>query len=566
MTIAPLGTSKGKINNKNKSTTTAQKADTTAFDTDFLFSVCGVDSPVLCGESMLSKVTTLFGASSAATDDETPPVEEANSKEVVARADADDAEPKKPKKKKKQGGESADDNGDATGSKVPKKKKSIKKKSTIGSDEDGEKSPKPKVTKKKSTIESEGDGEKSPKPKAKKKKSTIESEGDGEKSPKPKATKKKSKIESEEDGEKSPKQTTAKGKKKKAKEEPVASPTASSLKSTSAYDDGSDDDNLMEEDLDQMLENLEIPDFQLSMAEIPEDQFEETDNSVIKKPWETVNWKERMSREEVYSKRYRPKRTEARELQSMADVMGLSKSSDLLSLGKRMSMSIGMGSRVTEDVHKLFFGEHSILLSILPVQFNGTNCDILLLTDGFVLKYQTFNAYNPLEKRYETCQFWDSVEFCERSGPFSVTIQIDSSSRYELEAVQDGENLDTIFKHLERVITQHDMHASNDPDRTDALGWQYLRIRKPVFTAAVSNDEKLLSGKHTSRGINEVDVYNHYAPLHYAVLQDEPNPNVIKALLKAGADPNLFDGDERSAMYYGRYFEERGRNICPFLC
>lgn len=353
----------------------------------------------------------------------------------------------------------------------------------------------------------------------------------------------------------------AKGKKKKSKS------TLSEESSSRAEDHSAsqgDDHQLEEEDVDAMLANLEIPDFSMSgMLPSQDDEDEDTFDPNQKEPWTQVDWKERLRRQEIYSQRYKPKRTEIVELEALANDLGISSSSDLLGI-KRMSMAMGMGSRMTEDIHKLFSGEHSILVSVLPVQWDGKKCDLVLLTDGFVLKYaKPASSFNPLESRYETCQLWESVDFCEQSGAFSISIQLlpeeggEEGTRYELDAIDGGETLDTIFQRLERVMTQHDLHGKSD--QTDVLGWQHLRARKPAFAVAVSNDLGVLEGKSqvsVSKEINELDSYNHYSPLHYAILQEECNHEVLKVLLKAGADPNLEDGDGKSAMYYGKHKKE----------
>ena len=322
---------------------------------------------------------------------------------------------------------------------------------------------------------------------------------------------------------------------------PVVSPKSSQPVIEEPDVDRDDDDD--DVDVDAMLANLEIPDFDMSISNIRKEQQAEQLNQL----WEDVDWDERIKREEIYSRRYRPSKIETQELGAMASILGLSNGSDLVA--KFVSKTMGKSARIEQDIRDLFFGEHSILLSVLPVQCNGKRCDLVILTDGFVLKYQTFNAYNPLEKRYETGRFWDSVEFCERSGLFSIAIQVDSSTRIELETVEDGESLDTIFKRLERVITHHGMFNA---EQDHSLGWQYRRIRKPAFTAAVTGNTQLLASQQAAQGINELDVYNRYAPLHYALLQEQVNAEVIKGLLRAGADPNLVDGDERSPMYYGK--------------
>ena len=527
--------SEGKKGNTTTTTTTTRTATrqgltnnkkNTSVDT-FLRSVCGIDTTtsVLCGEdSMLSKVTTLFGAGgnsssgggAAATATTKTTDQERRSTPEPPTAESEDA----PSEDSEVGSVNVVDfsnNNDAN-------------------EEEEDTNPIHK--------NSEQDGGESENESTKPASATVLN-------------------------------TTTRKTKNSMQETPKSPNNGNSNKNDNSASNLDDE----EDDLDAMLNNLEIPDFTMSMLDMDdlppqEQQLNEQGkkSGESKKPWDTVDWEERISREEIFSKRYRPKLGEARELQVMAEMLGLSKSTDLF---KRVTVSMGMNFKMTENIHSLFFGQHSILLSILPVRWKGNNCELVLLTDGFVLRYPNFNSYNPLEKRYETCQLWDSVNYCERSSsPLAVTIQIDddSSTRYELETVEDdkdeggGPNLDTVLKHLERVITQHDLHDSNNnksSDRTNVLGWQYLRVRKPAFTAAVANDPKLLSSRKNdaaiSRYINQVDVYNRYAPLHYAVLQEKCNPEVIKALLRAGADPNLLDGDERSAMYHGRYFFHRQR-------
>jgi hypothetical protein len=296
-----------------------------------------------------------------------------------------------------------------------------------------------------------------------------------------------------------------------------------------------------------MLANLEIPDFDMSLS-IEDQEVEDVPSG--QRPWETVDWKERIGREEVFSKRYKPKATEVKELEAMAASLGIAKSTAFF-------RTIGIASKETQNIQRLLSGDHSILLSVLPVICGETKYDLLLLTDGFILKNRAVSYFNPLEKRYETCQLWRDVDFIERVNQFEIVIQIvDSPKKYSLSSMEELTSLDTIYERLEHAIVFHELFDSTS-HRTETLGWQYLRVRKPAFTAAVTNDPKVLDGKHqtVTRCINEIDDYNKHAPLHYAVLHDECNLDVIRGLLNAGAAPNLEDGDGRSVMYYGMFSE-----------
>jgi hypothetical protein len=377
-------------------------------------------------------------------------------------------------------------------------------------------------------------------------KQTTDDDEDGE-ADKPKSLKKKE--------EASPKKI----KKKSVKKQSVAKKADDAAK---PEDDNDDDGNLKEEEEDVMklLEGMDIPDFNMSM-DLDDDWkgedhlAESADPKVKQKHWESesIDWKERLTRDEVFSKHYHPSREETLELNGMADHLGLAPSTGLFGMGKRMSMQIGMGAQVTEDMHTLFYGGSSILLKHGPVQWEGKACALLLLTDGFVLTYSNINAKTFLENRYETCQLWTSVDFCETVNPMTFCIQLHTNGeRYEFTAVEEeGDDVGTWVNALERVLIHHAMHRATQ--LTETLGWQYQRSRRPAFTAAVTGNLEVLGEQEPPATINRLDSYNHYAPLHYAVLQETPNANVIQALLQAGADPNLADADGRSAMYYGTY-------------
>lgn len=492
-----------------------RKPQTTAFEN--LFGVCGLKES-RCGEDMISKVAHLFGAGEETPDDSNGGTCEEVADQVKAASLSEDSPLAADPEHFDTDLESNESNNytDITHT-------------MVGTEESAPESPKSKTTDHKSHKSPITSPEKNPKKKKGKKKGHSQS-----------PTKKefKNKILSH---------TTKKVDQddENYKQEIHAgeiSPFGSEKSDIEEKEETEDDD-----DVDAMLANLEIPDFDMSL-ELDDNQVQQETNEIDDVPLENVNWQERISREEVFSKRYKPKQSEIRELEVMADSLGLSKSSDFLS-------AIGLAGKMTENIRNLFSGEHSILLSVIPVMCDKHKCDLLILTGGFVLKYQSsVNFFNPLEKRYETCLLWNEVDFIERDNPFEITIQVaDSSTKYDISSVDGGEPLNTVLQRLEHVIIAHELFLSRS-DRTEILGWQYLRVRKPAFTAAVMNDPRILAGKHqaVSRLINELDSYNKQAPLHYAVLQEECNIELIQGLLNAGADPNLEDGDGRSAMYYGK--------------
>jgi hypothetical protein len=319
-----------------------------------------------------------------------------------------------------------------------------------------------------------------------------------------------------------------------------------------------DSEEEQEEDIHKLLEDMEIPDF--SMSDDNQDLSREENEPVAplkddKPAWGKVDWKKRLLREEVFSKRYKPSKDETKELNEMANHLGLAPATGIIGMGKRASMQIGMGTQVTDNMHKLFYGGHSILLKRGgPLKWKKSedetvNVGLLLLTEGFVLTYRKFSKLNPLEKRYETCQLWTAVDYCGKVNKLTFCIQLNDGQRFELEIMEEEtDDVKTRMKALERIFIEHAMHESSDV--TETMGWQYQLIRTPGYSAAVMGNAEIL-GK--PKNLNKLDKYKEYAPLHYAVQQETPDEKVIQVLLKKGADPNFPDGEGRSAMYYGTY-------------
>jgi hypothetical protein len=299
-------------------------------------------------------------------------------------------------------------------------------------------------------------------------------------------------------------------------------------------EDEEEEDELDEEDVHLLLDDLEIPDFNLSVdfgaaqANELDDEGEGGD--------EDVCFSKRMKREEVYSKRYHPGKGEKKELKELASRLGVSSS------GFRLSSS-------ADALHQLLFGNHSIVLKKGPISSKDQNCDLYILTDGFVLVYQNVSFFNPLGSRYEACHLWSDVDFIDIAKAGTLHIQTLSGEFYDLLAVSDGENVKTWFEAIERVALQQLMHDPNESERTHLYGWQYVVIRRPGFTAAVTGDVRLMGNP---RNLNELDMYNKSAPLHYAMQNQTVKVEIVEALLRFGADPNLPDGDGRSAVYFAR--------------
>jgi hypothetical protein len=291
-----------------------------------------------------------------------------------------------------------------------------------------------------------------------------------------------------------------------------------------------------EEDVNQLLNAVSIPDFNLSVdfGELDDPQIDGDDED------DTIgnDFSTRLKREEVFSKKYHPSQREKAELEALGVHLGVSPTK-----GIRLSKS-------ATNIHQLLFGNHSIILKRGPVDFNENECELILLTDGFILAYRNFNAFNPLGSRYEACHFWGHVEFVEIARAGTFTIRIQSGDSYDVHAVTGGENIKEWMHCTEHVLIQHAMRDSNLSNFTATLGWQYKLIRRPGFTTAVTGDMKLMGSP--GQYLNQLDEYNESTPLHYALRQSPCNAQVVEALLRLGSDPNISDGEDRSAMYFAQ--------------
>jgi len=305
-------------------------------------------------------------------------------------------------------------------------------------------------------------------------------------------------------------------------------------------DENENEEEEEEEDVHKLLQDIEIPDFNLSVDSIDDDKNNCDDH--------IIDYENQLQREEVFSKRYHPRKSEEKELQDISSRLGVSTSSIRL-------------TTCSNTLHELLFGNHSIVLKKGPISFNDHNCELFLLTDGFISVYQNINIYNPLESKYDTCHFWSDIEYIKFANHGTLLIQMQRGESYDLIGVSDGEDMKSWLRVIEHIVTLHAIHdttpnkssstSTTTTIKTDVLGWQYKLIHQSGYTAAVSGDFKLM-GNPNPKILNQLDEYNQSSPLHYALQYEPCNAIIVDSLLSMGADPNLPDGEGRSAMYYAQ--------------
>lgn len=286
--------------------------------------------------------------------------------------------------------------------------------------------------------------------------------------------------------------------------------------------------SLDSEDANRLLNEIEINDFELS-----DQEDDDVEGGLI--VWNIVNWEKRLHRDEIFSKRYKPSILEVKELKQTATE---------LSVQTRgiMGMIQGIGSQMSQDLEYLLYGGHSIIVKRGGVSWQEKDCDLVLLTDGFLLVHRNFSSFNPLAKRYEFCHLWKETKSCYLQGD-SFVILLDEGAVIEL----SSEDSTSWLHALEHILIEYALHNPSSEELTAEIGWQYGLVRRPAYTAAVTGDSTTMGDLSD---VNTLDDYNCFAPLHYALQHETCNLEIIEKLLDAGADPNLEDNEGRTPMYF----------------
>ena len=292
---------------------------------------------------------------------------------------------------------------------------------------------------------------------------------------------------------------------------------------------------------------------------------------------------------------------------------------------KKGKRDMKVAKKASDDANADTDASASATVDSEATKAQGDEYELVLLTHGFILikipgnddedssKPQDLGAslsnimgFTSSGPAYESCKIWTMVQNVKDSTTMDATGNIswkfgivldDPTKKENKDGKATGETLEFAVGSqaameawllaVGQILIQNALHDPNQREMTEKFGWQYKLLQRPGFTVAVTGNVDDLYSLFNSMMINEVEVtaessssttvgttkerlnvldsYHQMAPLHYAIQQDPCNKEIIEALLQAGADPNLPDGEKRSAMYYGKFDINRSRLIYDSL-
>jgi hypothetical protein len=301
----------------------------------------------------------------------------------------------------------------------------------------------------------------------------------------------------------------------------------------------------------------------------------------------TPRWKDR---DEVYSHRYRPTEDEDRELKGTQILLGLSdaavqgKAPTWSGLMRAISGSAPTNTSSDDDngtwhtrqaVSHLLQGTqppYSIVLQRGPVVCDPYGeSELVLLTHGLMLarivSSPTAAAQQQQQKlrrgrsmlvrrRLAQAWMWNDIAHIAVRSPTELVIASTTTNDGTLSANDvvvlqwpHWQQQEVWRQALEKVYTEYALRSVSVEHRS-ALGWQYHWMQRPAFYVAVSKRAPVnQQAPHVWRDKNEVDIYQGYTPLHYAVRLH--HTSAVQFLLQqAQVDPNAIDQDGHVPLYY----------------
>lgn len=318
-------------------------------------------------------------------------------------------------------------------------------------------------------------------------------------------------------------------------------PSMNLVSSGSSEDDSSHDSEAGDSKNEKHTNKYSPHSQPLFLDELPKHEEEEPPRY-----YSPAYWNTRLSRREVYSRHYRPSRKEQDELIQLEQFLGIP---DARKNKKNVILYQWMQLNPSEKEVQDDGLPRSIILKRGPIAWsNHDECELVFLTRGFVIARKIFQ-YIP---RFQTSDTWANVTKVTPTGVRSFAICCGKHKTLEF-TCPTATDKESWLQASKIVVLQAHTHSSFKNNEKDYdIGWQYRLIHTPWFTEAVTGVVRFDAyeiDQIDNRTINNLDTYNSYAPLHYAVRAN--HVDAMRFLLQAGADPNVADGFGRTPMFYG---------------
>lgn len=335
------------------------------------------------------------------------------------------------------------------------------------------------------------------------------------------------------------------------------------------------------EPLDYALAQLEIPDFEEVWNDDDDDSADSTKNNdeSNNQSGEVIEFmKNRGSlgdddrelfherlyeREEVYSHRYKPTLEEQAEVDHIFKTTVTRNGSTSGLFSYFTSNNTNPVSKSTEETPEYFLNllcnqqqtettsfPKSILLYRGKLSLESLYVEMLLFTHGLVIR----TAADKSSKRKKWGIYKDAIVWRDQTVVLESNQQDTVSTTFQLHS--NGNTLHFLcpspvqqqewVQALGQVLLENAVRRQ----KTLSLGWQYHIVQtKPAFVLAVQG--KLSKAFHhstiTEAQVQELDSFNGYTPLHYAVQLH--HVEATRILLQQGkADPNQLNRDNMTAV------------------
>lgn len=259
-------------------------------------------------------------------------------------------------------------------------------------------------------------------------------------------------------------------------------------------------------------------------------------------------WGERLKREEIYSLKYSPSKTEQEELLKLEKCLEVQHTTGGLFGFVMLDTFVAKQKLVWDElVHPSVPQQQPCSILIKRglcwwIEEKGTDSEpleieLVLLSRGLVLA-SVCRQMECVKRQFSRAIRWSDIDYVqpdhlgkdESSWQLLFSDRCGSPEYVWTFTCGTAKQRDKWLKAVAKMILRNHLHHGS---RTD-LGWQYRYVHVPAFSMAVTNRIDVV--RPPLRSLSKLDKYCGYSPLHYAVRSH--NEDAVRALLKVGCDPN----------------------------